>query len=113
MSILMADALAAAPAVGAELQQGSSMSLILMLVVFVAVFYFMLWRPQSKRAKDHRTMVSSLAKGDEVITTGGLLGVITQVGDSYLTLRLADSVEIKLQKQAISAVVPKGTLKAS
>ncbi len=75
--------------------------------------YFMLIRPQQKRVKDHRNMVQSLAKGDEVVTNGGTLGRITHVGEQFLTLEIAEGVSIKVQKTAISAVMPKGTIKGS
>jgi preprotein translocase subunit YajC len=92
---------------------GSGMSQIIILVVFVAVFYFLLIRPQQKRAKEQQNMLSRLANGDEVVTTGGLLGRITAVGDPYLTLEIADGVRVHVLKGQISQVVPKGTMKAA
>ncbi|MBT8061150.1 MAG: preprotein translocase subunit YajC [Xanthomonadales bacterium] len=89
--------------------QGGLMSFLPLILIF-AVFYFMLIRPQMKRAKEHRKMVSELAKGDEVVTNGGLLGKITDINDSFVTLQLADSVEIKLQRHAVASVMPKGTM---
>lgn len=83
-----------------------------LLVLFV-VFYFMLIRPQMKRQKEHRQMVDALAKGDEVVTSGGIAGKITDVGDSFMTVEIAKGIEVKVQKQAVGAVLPKGTLKAS
>ena len=76
------------------------------------LFYFILWRPQSKRAKEHRELVSSLAKGDEVLTSGGLLGRVTKVTDDFVVVEISDNVELKFQKQAIAATLPKGTLKS-
>jgi preprotein translocase subunit YajC len=76
------------------------------------LFYFILWRPQSKRAKEHRELVSSLAKGDEVLTSGGLLGRVTKVTDDYVTLQVAEGVELCMQKVSIAAALPKGTLKS-
>jgi preprotein translocase subunit YajC len=93
-------------------QQGSPMSSIIMLVVFGLIFYFMLIRPQSKRAKEHKSMVESLQKGDEVVTNGGVAGKIVKVGESFITINVAENVEINVQKHAVSANLPKGTLKA-
>jgi len=92
--------------------QGGLMSFLPLILIFV-VFYFMLIRPQMKRAKEHRQMVSALAKGDEVVTNGGLLGKITDVGESFVTLQLADSVEVKIQRHAVASVMPKGTIKSA
>jgi preprotein translocase subunit YajC len=89
------------------------MGQILILVVFVVIFYFMLIRPQQKRAKEQQNMLSKLASGDEVATGGGLLGRITDVGDSVVTLELADGIRVKLQKSAVSQLLPKGTMKGS
>ena len=85
---------------------------ILMLVAFFAIFYFLLWRPQAKRAKDQRALLSSLAKGDEVVTAGGLMGRISQIKDDVILLNLTDTVEVSVQKSAVTAVLPKGTLKS-
>ena len=82
------------------------------LIVIFAIFYFMLIRPQSKRAKEHRNMVANLGKGDEVVTNGGLLGKIIEMGENFITLELADGVQVKVQRQAVSALMPKGTMKA-
>jgi preprotein translocase subunit YajC len=83
----------------------------LMIGVFILVFYFLIWRPQNKRAKEHRQLVSSLEKGDEVVITGGILGKITQIADDFILLNIAEGVEIKVQRQAVAASLPKGTLK--
>ncbi len=93
-------------------QQGSPMSSIIMLVVFGLIFYFMLIRPQSKRAKEHKSMVEALQKGDEVVTNGGVAGKIVKVGESFVTINVAENVDINVQKHAIAANLPKGTLKA-
>ena len=98
---------------GAGGAQGGGTSFLIMMVVLFAIMYFMLIRPQQKRVKDHRNMVQSLAKGDEVVTNGGTLGRITHVGEQFLTLEIAEGVSIKVQKTAISAVMPKGTIKGS
>lgn len=88
------------------------MGQILILVVFVVIFYFMLIRPQQKRAKEQQSMLSKLASGDEVATSGGLLGRITDVGDTLVTLELAEGVRVKVQKSAVSQLLPKGTMKS-
>ena len=83
------------------------------LIILFGIFYFMLIRPQMKRAKEQRTMIGALARGDEVVTTGGLLGRIDEMADQFVTLEIADGVRVKVSKQHITAVLPKGTLKAS
>jgi preprotein translocase subunit YajC len=92
--------------------QGGLLSFLPLIVIFV-VFYFLLIRPQMKRAKEHKALVSQLAVGDEIVTNGGLLGRIAQVGDSFVTVELAENVKIKLQKHAVASVMPKGTIKAA
>jgi preprotein translocase subunit YajC len=83
------------------------------LLVLFAVFYFMLIRPQMRRAKEQRNMIAALAKGDEVVTNGGIAGRIEELGDTFITLEIAANVRIKLQKSAISMVLPKGSLKST
>lgn len=85
---------------------------ILFIVVIFAVFYFLLIRPQQKRAKEHKKMVGALAKGDEVVTGGGLLGRITEVGDSFITVEISRGIEVRVQRTSISALMPKGTIKS-
>lgn len=106
MSLLIAPAYAnaapAAPAPGFDW---------IMIVGMVVIFYFFLIRPQSKRAKEHRELISALAKGDEVVTSGGILGKVTKVTEDYVVLEIANNMEIKLQKQSVSATLPKGTIK--
>lgn len=82
-----------------------------MMVVVIGIFYFLAIRPQQKRAKDHQAMVAKLSVGDEVVTSGGILGRITDVGDTFVTLEIADSVRIKVQKGQVGSLMPKGTLK--
>jgi preprotein translocase subunit YajC len=77
------------------------------------VFYFLLIRPQMKRAKEHKALVAGLTKGNEVVTNGGLLGRITNLSDSFVTLELADGVHIKVQRHAIAAVMPDGTIESA
>lgn len=81
------------------------------LVLMLVVFYFLMIRPQQKRMKEHTAMVAALKKGDEVVTNGGLGGTITKVGDSYMMMRVADNVEVSVQKAAVAALLPSGTLK--
>jgi len=109
MSLFISDAWA--QAAGAP-QQGGLMSLLPLVAIFV-VFYFLLIRPQQKRAKEHKKMTEALAKGDEVITTGGTLGKITGVGDAFITVEIAQGVEIKVQRSAVQALMPKGTIKSA
>ena len=85
---------------------------LIMLVVMVAVFYFFLIRPQQKRAKEHKNLVQSLNKGDEVITSGGILGRVTKVTDDFVVLEISGNLEIKLQKQSVQATLPKCTIKS-
>jgi preprotein translocase subunit YajC len=75
------------------------------------VLYFLMIRPQMKRAKEHKTMIEALQKGDEVITTGGMLGRISKINENYVTLEVADNVEVQVQRPAVQLVLPKGTLK--
>ena len=93
-------------------QPGGLMSFLPLIIIFI-IFYFLLIRPQMKRAKEHRALVAGLNKGDEVVTNGGLLGTVRNVGDTFLTVELAENVVIKLQKHAVSSVMPKGTVKSS
>jgi preprotein translocase subunit YajC len=91
---------------------GGLMGFLPLILIFV-VFYFMLIRPQMKRAKEHRKLVSELGKGDEVVTNGGILGKITDLSDSFITLELADNVKIKVQRSAVATVMPKGTINSA
>jgi len=108
MNTLIPDAFAQAAPAG-----GGGMAPLLMMVVFIGIFYFLLIRPQQKKAKDHQNLVSKLATGDEVVTTGGLLGKVVEVGDSFITLEIADGVRVKVQKFQVSQLMPKGTLKSA
>jgi len=93
-------------------QQPNVLMQFLPLVFLVVLFYFMLIRPQMKRSREHRDMLGKLAKGDEVITSGGLTGVVRDLGENFITVEIADNVAVKMQKSAIASVLPKGTLKA-
>jgi len=90
---------------------GGGTSGLIMFVILILIFYFLLIRPQMKQAKEHKKLVESLAKGDEVVTTGGLLGRVNQVGDNFVVLEIAKDIEVKVQKHSVSAVMPKGTVK--
>ncbi len=86
------------------------MSMLPIILMFV-VLYFVMIRPQMKRAKEHKTMVEALQKGDEVVAAGGVLGKVTKVSDNYVTLEIADKIEIRVQRPAVQLVLPKGTIK--
>jgi preprotein translocase subunit YajC len=89
---------------------GGFMQLLPIVLMFV-VLYFLMIRPQMKRAKEHKALLEALNKGDEVVTGGGIAGRITKVGDNFITVEIANTVEIQVQKQSVSLVLPKGTLK--
>jgi preprotein translocase subunit YajC len=109
MNGLIPDAFAQASPPG----PGSQFMPIIMMVVFVVIFYFLLIRPQQKKAKEHQALVSKLSTGDEVVTTGGILGKVTEVGDSFVTLEVAEGVRMKVQKFQVGSLMPKGTLKSA
>ncbi len=100
-----ADTAAAAP-------PGNEFMQFALLGGFLVVFYFMIWRPQAKRAKEHKSLVGGLQKGDEVVTTGGIAGRISKVTDEFIVLEVSYTVELNIQRQAVVAALPKGTLKA-
>lgn len=104
--------ISSAHAQDAAAQPGGLMSFLPLIIIFV-IFYFLLIRPQMKRAKEHKQLVSALSKGDEVVTNGGVLGRITDVGESFVTLELTEGVQVKLQKHAVASVMPKGTIKSA
>jgi len=101
-----------AHAAPAPAQQDPILGLLPFIIIFV-LFYFMLIRPQMKRAKEQRKMIDALQKGDEVITSGGVLGKVSKVGEQYVSLEIADNVTIQVQKQTIQTLLPKGTLKGT
>jgi len=105
MDFLISSAMAQDAAADAPSLLGS----LLPLILIVVIFWFLLIRPQMKRNKQHRELVAGIAVGDEVVTAGGMLGKVTGVGESFVTLQLADNVTIKLQKHSVAQVVPKGT----
>ena len=106
--MLIAEAYAQTPSGGAG---GMDIMNMLPLILMFVLLYFLLLRPQMKRAKEQKQMIASLQKGDEVITSGGALGKVTKVSDNYLSLEIAPNVEITVQKSAIQTMLPKGTLK--
>jgi preprotein translocase subunit YajC len=91
---------------------GGEMFQIFFLIGLFALFYFIAIRPQRKRQKEHTDMVSALGKGDEVVTTSGILGKINRIEDNFVVLQVTDNVELKFQRSYINAVLPKGTLKS-
>lgn len=105
--MLISPAYAAAAPAGME----QVMSFMPLVVIFI-MFYFMLIRPQMKRAKEQKNMLGALQKGDEVVVTGGLVGKVTKVGDNYISLEVADNVVIQVQKAAVQSLLPKGTIKS-
>jgi preprotein translocase subunit YajC len=109
MNGLISDAWAqAAPAA-----PGGQLQFALLMAAFIALFYFMLIRPQQRRAKEHQALVAKLSAGDEVVTSGGMLGKVTEVGDLFVTLEVADGVRVKVQKGQVTQLMPKGTLKSA
>ena len=99
--------LAAAPA-----PQGG-FGMLIFPIVLIAIMYFLMIRPQMKRQKEHQAMLGKLTRGDEVLTSGGVAGVVTEIGDNFVTVEVADNVRIRVQRSAISNVLPKGTLKSA
>lgn len=98
------------PAYAQDAPAGDPFGFLLPMLIIFAAFYFLLIRPQQKRQKAHNALVSALKTGDEILTNGGMLGKVTAVDDLYATVRIADNVEIKIQKSAVAQVVPKGTI---
>ncbi len=98
----------AAPAAGGA--ESGLPSLLMMVAMFVVVFFVMI-RPQMKRQKEHKAMLEALAKGDEIVTAGGIIGKVSKLGDSFVHVEVASGVELQLQRSAITQVLPKGSLK--
>ena len=92
---------------------GAGTTSLIMMAVFVVIFYFLLIRPQQEKQKEHQAMLSKITAGDEVVTAGGILGKVIEVGDNFLTLEIADNVRIKVQRFQVTSLVPKGTLKGA
>jgi preprotein translocase subunit YajC len=97
---------------GSAAPQGGGFSLILMFIVFFLFIYFAVWRPQAKKAKEMQSLLSSLNKGDEVLTTGGMLGRISKISEQHMTLTISNNVDVVMQKSSVVTILPKGTLKA-
>ena len=108
MSFFISDALAEG---GAAAAQGDPITALLFPIGLLVLFYFFLIRPQSKRAKEQKEMVAALNKGDEILTQGGILGKITKVSESFITLEISENVTITIQKSAAGTLMPKGTIK--
>jgi preprotein translocase subunit YajC len=102
-----------AQATGGAAGGPSMLNSLLLPALLLVVFYFLLIRPQSKRAKEQREMLSKVAVGDEIATTGGILGKVTEVGEQFLSVEIADGVNVKLQKFQVAQVLPKGTVKSA
>ena len=99
-----------APAAGADSMFGGLGSMLPLILMFV-VLYFVMIRPQMKRQKEHKSMIDALAKGDEVVTSGGLLGKVSKMGETFIGLEIAGGVEVQVQRSAVVQVMPKGTVK--
>ena len=106
--MLIPSAFAQSPSIGGD---AGLMGFLPIIIMFV-LLYFLMIRPQMKRAKEHKSMVDALQKGDEVITAGGVLGKITSVGDAYVTVEIAANTEVNVQRGAVQTLLPKGTLKS-
>jgi preprotein translocase subunit YajC len=101
-----------AQAAGGGGQPNALLQMLPLVLIFV-VFYFLLIRPQAKRAKEHKAMVATLGVGDEVVTSGGILGKVTETGEQFLTVEIANGVQVKVQRHTVASVLPKGTLKSA
>lgn len=109
MSFFISDAMADAAQTGQAAQGDGAFSLVMIAVIF-ALFYFMLIRPQNKRAKAHRELINNIEKGDEITTAAGILGRVVSLDEQYIKVSVAKDTDITLQRNAVSAVLPKGTL---
>lgn len=108
MSFFISDAMAE----GAAAPQGGGLQLIIMMAIFFGIMYFMIIRPQQKRAKEHKELISSISKGDEIVTGGGILGKVVNLGDNFIEMSVSEGSTMKVQRQAVTAVMPKGTMKS-
>ena len=109
MSFFISEALAEGSDAAA---QGDPMTSLIFMIVIFAVFYFLLIRPQAKRAKEHKQLVAALSKGDEIVTSGGIYGKLSNVYDDYVEVDIAEGMMVKMQRQAVASVLPKGTIKS-
>ena len=101
------------PFAAAAPSAAGGMGTLLFPIILIAIMYFLMIRPQMKRQKEHKAMLDKIAKGDEVLTSGGIAGVVTEIGENFLTVEVADNVRIRVQTGAIGNVLPKGTLKSA
>jgi len=113
MSFLMTEAIAKTSEPTTVSAQASGISQLVILLGFIIIFYLLLWRPQTKRAKEQRNLLASLAVGDAVMTNGGLLGKINKLQDNFISLEVASRVEVTVQKTSVTAILPKGTFTPS
>lgn len=114
LDLLIAPAYAqAAPAAAPGGLFGGGMGGLIFPLVLLAVMYFLMIRPQMKRAKEHKGMLEKLSRGDEVLTNGGIAGTVSEIGENFISVEIADNVRIRVQKGAIANVLPKGTLKSA
>ena len=113
MSFFISDAIADAGATAGEAASSSPdpLASLILPIGLVVLFYFFLIRPQSKRQKEHKKMVGDLQKGEEVLTSGGILGKITKVNDDFITLEISKEISLVVQKSAVQNIMPKGTIK--
>jgi len=107
MNFFISDAMAA----GEAAPQGGGLQLVIMIALFFGIMYFMIIRPQSKKAKEHQELLDSLRKGDEIATASGILGKIQKIDDNFIQLKIASDTVITVQRHAVGSVMPKGTLK--
>ena len=108
MSFFISDAMADA---AAATQSADPLASLILPIGLVVLFYFFLIRPQSKRQKEHKKLVNDLQKGEEILTSGGILGKVTNINDDFITLEIAKDVSLKIQKSAVQTIMPKGTIK--
>ncbi len=113
MNLLISDAWAEGPAAAVGAAPGGSMVQFVFLGGIFLLFYFLIIRPQAKRTKDHKLMIDALSKGDEVVTNGGIIGRVSQLGDTFISVEITEGVEVKVQRHAVASVLPKGTIKSA
>jgi preprotein translocase subunit YajC len=107
MNFFISDAMAE----GAAAPQGGGLQMIIMMAIFFGIMYFMIIRPQQKRAKEHRELIASIGKGDEIVAAGGLVGKVINLGDNLVEVTVSENTTLKVQRQAVVSVLPKGTMK--
>ena len=107
MSFFISDAMAASPA-----PQGGGLQLVIMIALFFGIMYFMIIRPQSKKAKEHNALLASISKGDEIVTSAGIIGKVTKLGDNYVDIKTSETGTLTFQRHAVGAILPKGTIKS-